>query len=407
MMANWMRPRIERFLGVARQAVGSLFGLGVNWLSEIQFAQDYNLEEVAREATDTKSKEVARTALAATWFAATAVTANTLVNSLFQVSVLALGGLRVLGGHLTLGQLLAFQIYAAMLSGPVQRLLQTATLDSASLMPFYDRISPLFAAEAVHPRGAGALQETVSHRRQIASLALMPGQYCASNGLVFDIPEIHIQQGQVLSIAGENAVGKTTLLRSLVRDSAGRLLRCEFRDLPMDDSGLRSRRLLAYMAQKPAIAPGTLLENLTLFAREPDLDRVKSICATLALAPLVSQLPKGLHSELTPMDMVRFSGGELRRIGLARVLYQEPEIILIDEPTAGLDHASRKVFHDVLQRLALAGKILLLITHEPELEGIADITLRITPDSGGIRRCVLAACGNIEVHQNPLVVQSG
>lgn len=390
MVAQWMRPRIERFVGVARQAVGSLFGLGVNWLSEAQFTQDYNLESVAREAANAKSKEVARTALNATWFAATSVTLSTLITSLFQISVLGLGGWRVLGGHLTVGQLLAFQIYAAMLVIPVQRLLRTATLDSASLMPFYDRIARLFnVGEPTLPWGMHILQHG-SNLRQVASLTLTPGSHRTASGLTFELPEVRVKRGQILAIAGRNAAGKTTLLRSMVRDANCRLLQAEFNDVPLDlPRGLLAPRLLAYMAQKPAIAPGTLLDNLTLFSKQADLSRVHSICANLSLDSIVNQLPQGLESELTPLDLARFSGGEMRRIGLARVLYQQPEIILIDEPTAGLDHASRKLFREVLLRLKFSGKILVLITHEPDLESIADAVLHVEPDENGIRRCVV------------------
>jgi ABC-type transport system involved in cytochrome bd biosynthesis fused ATPase/permease subunit len=257
-------------------------------------------------------------------------------------------------------------------------------------MPFYDRVVPLFnSSEPALPWGVRQAHSS-SRLCQVASLTLAQGEHRTSTGLIFDLPPVRVKRGQVLAIAGRNAAGKTTLLRSMVRDSGHHLLRAEFNDVPLEvPRGLPEPRLLAYMAQKPAVAPGTLLDNLTLFSREPDLVRVKSICLALALDPLINQAPKGLYSELTPMDLAKFSGGEMRRIGLARVLYQQPEIILIDEPTAGLDHISRKVFRDVLLQLKFEGKILVLVTHEPDLESIADMVLSVNLDDAGIRRCVL------------------
>ncbi len=165
--------------------------------------------------------------------------------------------------------------------------------------------------------------------------------------------DLVVDAGESLAVLGENGSGKTTLLRLLAtatRPSGGKL-----RLLGLDASTERAelRRRIGYLGDVAGHYPAlTALENLEFFCDLHGIDRSRAR-ATLDLVGLAAAAPR---------RAAELSRGMAQRLGLARAILHAPELLVLDEPDAGLDEEGR----EVLARVA-AGKTLVMATHDRDL----------------------------------------
>ncbi|HSV56900.1 MAG TPA: energy-coupling factor ABC transporter ATP-binding protein [Magnetospirillaceae bacterium] len=181
------------------------------------------------------------------------------------------------------------------------------------------------------------------------------------------VPELDIRDGEILALVGPNGSGKTTLLKilnDLLRPSSGIVL---FRGRPAaGNPELRNRSV--YVHQSPYPLAGTVNRNVAYglkVRRLPKAEvgrRVDGALCRLGLAGFGRR------------DAKRLSGGETQRVALARALAIEPEVFLLDEPTAQTDRASAERIRDVLIELAnQGGKTIVFASHDAAFaEAIAD-----------------------------------
>ena len=166
---------------------------------------------------------------------------------------------------------------------------------------------------------------------------------------------LSVEGGTVTGLLGPSGSGKTTLLRSIVgvqRVDAGRV-----RVLGLEAGAPALRRRVGYVTQAPSVYTDlTLRENLTYFARVVDAPRIR-IDRALDVV--------GLRA-LEHRVVRTFSGGELSRASLATALLGEPELLVLDEPTVGLDPVLRRDLWSTFRELAAAGTTLLVSSHVME-----------------------------------------
>jgi ABC-type multidrug transport system fused ATPase/permease subunit len=183
---------------------------------------------------------------------------------------------------------------------------------------------------------------------------------------VLDHFSCQLQSGDFVGIAGSSGKGKTTLLNILlgfVTPHAGAVFINQ-----QSTTSLRRKRYwhqIAYVKQQPFFMYDTLLANITLNGRQSHEgagQRLQKALDISGVSEWLSQLPDGLNTLLTENGK-NISGGQRQRIALARALYKEASLIILDEPFSELDEkAEEKLLHH-LQQLAAAGNIVILITH--------------------------------------------
>jgi ABC-2 type transport system ATP-binding protein len=181
----------------------------------------------------------------------------------------------------------------------------------------------------------------------VADLRVVRGGFAALDGV-----SLTVAPGRVTGLLGPSGSGKSTLIRSIVgvqRIESGTV---EVLGLPAGSAPLRRR--VAYLTQTPAVyADLTVRENLRFFARVLDLPE------------------SAIDEAIADVDMLRFanraasrvSGGQRARIGLATALLGRPEVIVLDEPTVGLDPVLRRDLWALFRRLADEGATLLVSSH--------------------------------------------
>ena len=180
-----------------------------------------------------------------------------------------------------------------------------------------------------------------------------------------------LEPGRLTAITGRSGSGKSTLLNmmaGLLAPTAG-TIRLDDTDLyAMDDqerSRLRNRSFGIIPQGQTGLNSLTVLENVKLpfllYGEEAPTERALALLEELGISPLQGAYP----SEL--------SGGELRRLSIARALIREPGIILADEPTGDLDDENTKTVLTLLRRAADRGAAVLLVTHEEDALSYADL----------------------------------
>ncbi|MCX5748856.1 MAG: ABC transporter ATP-binding protein [Candidatus Saganbacteria bacterium] len=205
--------------------------------------------------------------------------------------------------------------------------------------------------------------------------------YNDAGSLIFAVNEIDlsIKKGDLISIAGPSGSGKTTLLSligCLTKPSSGHIMIDGSDVASLDDealSALRSEKIGFVFQQAHVIPTMTVLENVLLplvFSREKDIEKKKERAVKLlrdvGLDSRINSLPKNM------------SGGQVKRISIARALINCPEILLADEPTGDLDQASSREIMEILKRMNRDENLtVLLVTHNQELAQEAHIKLKM------------------------------
>lgn len=121
---------------------------------------------------------------------------------------------------------------------------------------------------------------------------------------------------------------------------------------------------------------GTIAENIAPGEFQPNLPKVERICRELDLAAFIDALPKG-YDDLLNENATNLSGGQRQRIAIARVLYADTSVLLLDEPTASLDAEAEDKLTAVIRRLRKEGKTIVTAGHCGRLLQIADQTFPI------------------------------
>lgn len=200
--------------------------------------------------------------------------------------------------------------------------------------------------------------------------------------------DLTVRRGDVLAVLGANGSGKTTLVRGLL--GLATVLSGEALVLGDQVGSRRTRGRVGYVPQRQTVVgtiPSTVREVVAsgrlprrpMFGRRTSADReaVRRAIAAVDLEPWADK------------DIAELSGGQQRRALIARALASEPDVMIMDEPTAGVDRASQQALAASIARLVDAGVTLLVVTHE------------VGPLAGVITRSVVVSDGRI-VHDGPL-----
>lgn len=183
--------------------------------------------------------------------------------------------------------------------------------------------------------------------------------------------------GELTLLLGESGCGKSTLASLLLRDFEPQAGKIKLGEMEIGHIPLQSwRNYISIVPQKPHLFDCSLLENITSGEADPDPGRITQICASLGLAPLLDKLPMGILTNVG-REGIFLSGGEGQKIAVARALYKNPGILILDEATSSLDETSETHILDTILRLKEQQKIIIMITHKKSHSRYADKIIQI------------------------------
>lgn len=176
------------------------------------------------------------------------------------------------------------------------------------------------------------------------------------NGVSLDIP-----QGKKIALIGRSGAGKSTLstlIQGAVVPESGSVM---INNVRADEYGEHIPEILSVLNQRPHLFDTTVANNIRLGRRSASDEEIRQVAEQVKLNTLIASLPKGYDTAMMETGQ-RFSGGERQRIALARVLLQRTPVVILDEPTVGLDpKTERELLATMFE--TMKGKSLIWITH--------------------------------------------
>ncbi|MBG6073841.1 MULTISPECIES: type I secretion system permease/ATPase [unclassified Polaromonas] len=282
-----------------------------------------------------------------------------------QSLILGFGALLVLEGKITGGMMIVASILMGRTLNPVEQLIGVWKTYS-STRSAYQRLNELLAANP--PRRAGmSLPRPLGQMTLDAVTAAPPG----SNVAVIMNLSFSIVPGDVLGIIGPSGVGKSTLARLLVGvwPSAAGHVRLDGADVYQwnkDELG----PCIGYLPQDIELFAGTVSDNIARFG-EVDPEKVVAAARRAQVHELILQLPQGYDTPLGDGG-AGLSGGQKQRLGLARAMYDDPSLLVLDEPNSNLDEAGEQALVAAIVDFRQRGKTVVLITHRSSVIGVTN-----------------------------------
>ena len=319
----------------------------------------FGLEDVANLKTETRFVRLLRTVYRSGTTSIFAGNASEFSARLFTILLLWIGAGFVIDQEMTPGELMSFYALIGYLTGPVNSLIgMNQTIQDALIAA--DRLFEIMDLEReeieagkmeLTPSGVGSIRFTnVSFRY-------------GTREQVFRRLNLVIPEGKTTALVGESGSGKSTLvalLQCLYPLDEGRISIGDVDLQHVDRASLR--RLMGVVPQQVDLFSGTIVDNVAVGDFLPDMQKVLRVAKQVGLAGFVEQLPQGYHTHLGE-DGALLSGGQKQRVAVARALYRDPKILILDEATSSLDSGSEQYVQQTVRMLQEEGRTIILIAH--------------------------------------------
>lgn len=333
-----------------------------------------------------------------------AIGAATRFSRLVQQSlILGLGALLVIKGELSPGGMIAASILMGRLLAPVEQAIG-AWKNLVSARSAYGRLRNLLAAVPAREAGMSLPRPTGTLALE-SVVATAPG----SQTVILRGINARIAAGQVVGVIGPSASGKSSLARVMVGiwPAASGKVRLDGADVYSWNKAELGPHI-GYLPQDVELFEGTVAENIARFA-EVDAEKVVRAAQRAGVHEMVLRFPKGYDSPIGPGGTF-LSGGQRQRIALARALYGDPVLVVLDEPNSNLDDIGEQALVRAVLDLKAQGSTVVLITHRTNIVGVVD-QLMVLRDGSlqlfGPRDDVLAALAKAAQAAQPALAQTG
>lgn len=277
-----------------------------------------------------------------------------------QSLMLGLGALLVLDDQITPGMMIAGSILFSRAVAPVQ-LLISVWKQIGSTRSAYERLTELLKQNPA--REAGMALPKPKGIIAVENVTAIPpgGKFPVIKGLAFSLAA-----GEVLGIIGPSGSGKSTLARLLVGvwPAAAGKVRLDGADVYLwnkDELGPH----IGYLPQDIELFAGTVSENIARFG-EINADKVILAAKRTGIHEMILNMPSGYDTPLGDGG-TGLSGGQKQRLGLARAMYDDPSLIVLDEPNSNLDDVGEQALLAAIIDLRQRGKTIVLITHRTSI----------------------------------------
>lgn len=293
-----------------------------------------------------------------------------------QSAILALGAYLVLQNEITAGAMIAASILMGRALAPVEQtiaqwpMILRARYGWRNLAVFLSRV-PEMTAPTTLPKPKAALV--------VDKLSVIPP---AAEAPTLRMVSFHLGQGQALGVIGASASGKSTLARALtgIWKPAGGTIRID--GATVEQYGSDLGRHIGYLPQDVTLFEATIAENIARLAQNPDAQAVVQAAKKAGAHEMILKLSDGYDTVLSG-GAGRLSGGQKQRIGLARALYGDPVLLVLDEPNANLDTPGSEALNLAIRQFKADGNAVIIMAHRPA--GIAECELLMVLQDGACR----------------------
>ncbi len=294
-----------------------------------------------------------------------------------QSAMLGLGAFLVLRGDMTAGAMVAASILLGRALSPIETIVtQWALFQRAR--EGWENLSTLLSEVPVESRRT-ALPKPKAHLEVEQITVIPPGESAAALRMI----SFQVQPGQAVGVVGNSGAGKSTLARAitgLCTPAAGKI-RLGGAALNQYDPDVLGK-YIGYLPQRVTLFDGTIKENIARLSPTPDDAAVVKAAQRAGAHEMILRLPEGYDTRVTAAGG-RLSGGQVQRIGLARAMYGDPVLIVLDEPNSNLDNDGSIALNAAIRAMKEEERCILIMAHRPAAIQECDLVLLI---DNGMRR---------------------
>jgi len=295
-------------------------------------------------------------------------TARGLLSGLERVIVVWLAARLVLSHEFTAGMLFAFMAYQLQFSTRVSALVDK--LAELSMLRLHgERVADIVLQETERDAQSLPAEVDLSKLPMSVELRNVSFRYSPTEPFVLQGVDLRIEAGECVAITGPSGCGKTTLVKvmlGLLQPTEGEIIVGGMR---LGQLGLANyRRLIGTVMQEDRLFSGSIADNICFFDPDPQWERIVESARQAGVEREITEMPMGFHT-LTGESGIGLSGGQKQRILLARALYHQPRMLVLDEATSHLDLGNERSVNATVQALALTRVI---VAHRPETIAMAE-----------------------------------
>ncbi|EAP4303527.1 type I secretion system permease/ATPase [Salmonella enterica] len=262
-----------------------------------------------------------------------------LIGKVTSVAILWYGAQQVIQGELTVGALIAFNMFAGQVNAPVLRLVQLWQ-DFQQVSVSVKRLGDILNVPQEKAQGSAVTLSAIKGavRFREVSFAYQPGMVPVVNRVT-----LSVRPGEVIGIVGRSGSGKSTLTRLIQRlyiPTGGQIFIDGTDSANIDPRWLRQQT--GVVLQETQLFNGTIRDNIALAMPDAPLDSVMEAARLAGAHDFISEFPAGYDTPVGEQGG-QLSGGQKQRIGIARALMTQPRILILDEATSALDYESEEI----------------------------------------------------------------
>lgn len=283
-----------------------------------------------------------------------------------RVGVIFLGAHSVLEGNFTVGMLIAFLSFRDNYVRKTDRLID-AVVAFKMLDVHLDRTSDILLTPQEHKTELPYLGE--KNTKGAIEIKNVSYKYGENDVFVLRNCNLKIEAGKTIAIVGPSGSGKSTLYKVLAGEAEPQVGQVLIDDVPITTIGYeRLRQIIAVVRQNDMLFGGTVFENIALLDPIPNHDKVYEVARTAQIFDEIEHMPMGFNTLVGAMGS-GLSGGQLQRLMIARALYRDPQILILDEATSSLDVENEKKITAAISELGITR---IIIAHRQETIASAD-----------------------------------
>ncbi len=298
--------------------------------------------------------------------AVTYQTANSFLFSTERIIVLWIGALAVLENSFSIGMLFAFISYKDQFSQRTASLVDKL-FELRMLRLHGSRVADIVMAEVEQDLNLIEIgAESITPSIEVRNLSF---RYSDNDPNILDSLNLVIPSGQCIAITGPSGSGKTTLMKLLIgllEPTNGEIL---VGGVAMAQLGLRNfRRIVGTVMQDDTLFAGSIADNISFFDPSPDQNQIRACAKIAAVDNEILAMPMGYNTLVGDIG-TGLSGGQKQRILLARALYKNPKLLMLDEATSNLDVMNELAVSKAVQRIQMTR---IIVAHRPETIKMAE-----------------------------------
>jgi ATP-binding cassette subfamily C exporter for protease/lipase len=284
---------------------------------------------------------------------------------LLQSLLLSAGAYLAIKGEISSGMIVATSILSGRALSPVDQVIGSwrsiarAHEAHRSLSKNLGEPSKPASVSLPDPKGNLSLDAVIKFSPGTEGMAERPR--------ILNLVSFALRSGDGLAVMGNSAAGKSSLARLLVgacKPDLGeyRLDGATPEQWPADVFG----RQVGYLPQSVELLPGTIADNIARFDKEIDKESLFTAARIAGVHDMILSMPKGYSTLVGDVDHA-LSGGQVQRLGLARALYGDPKLLVLDEPNAHLDSAGDEALKNLIDIMRSRGSTVIVMTHRPSV----------------------------------------